>query len=141
MDSMNPRPIDLDDAGINASLEPRFSSILELHIARRGILRGAIGTAISSGLTGTVVASGGLKSALAGGVSTLTFGEVPHGPTKDMAVAPGYTAKVLIRWGDAVLPDAPQFDPLQQTAAAQARQFGYNNDYQAFMPLPRGSSS
>jgi secreted PhoX family phosphatase len=117
---MNSRPIDLDDAGINASLESRFSSILELHIARRGILRGAIGTAVSAGLIGTVVASGGLKSALAGGVSTLTFGEVQHGPTKDMAVAPGYTAKVLIRWGDPVLANAPPFDPLQQTAAGQA---------------------
>ena len=42
---------------------------------------------------------------------------------------------MLIRWGDPVLPGAPPFDPLKQTAAAQELQFGYNNDYLGFIPL------
>ena len=33
------------------------------------------------------------------------------------------------------------FDPMRQTAAAQKKQFGYNNDYMAFLPLPRGAAS
>ncbi|HAK62624.1 MAG TPA: hypothetical protein DCO82_05210, partial [Alphaproteobacteria bacterium] len=33
------------------------------------------------------------------------------------------------------------FDPLHQTAAAQERQFGYNNDFVAFLPLPPGSKN
>jgi secreted PhoX family phosphatase len=69
----------------------------------------------------------------------LTFREADRRITQRMAVAPGYSAKVLIAWGDPVLPDAPAFDPQQQSAAAQARQFGYNNDFIAFMPMPRGS--
>ena len=33
------------------------------------------------------------------------------------------------------LPTSPAFDPNAQTAAAQLKQFGYNNDYLAFFPL------
>nr|MCU0830976.1 PhoX family phosphatase [Rhizobiaceae bacterium] len=50
-------------------------------------------------------------------------------------VAPGYKADVLLRWGDKVFADAPEFDPMNQTPEAQARQFGYNNDYVGFIPL------
>ncbi|MGA8992584.1 MAG: PhoX family phosphatase, partial [Rhodoplanes sp.] len=48
----------------------------------------------------------------------------------------GYDADVLMRWGDPVLPGAPPFDPLRQTAAAQRLQFGYNNDYLGYIPMP-----
>ena len=56
-------------------------------------------------------------------------------------VAPGYNVSTLVRWGDPLHADAPEFNPRQQTADAQEKQFGANNDYIAFMPLPRGSNS
>jgi secreted PhoX family phosphatase len=68
-----------------------------------------------------------------------TFSGVSHGVDSTHHVAKGYRADVLIRWGDPVTNDAPDFDPENQTAFAQARQFGYNNDFVGFMPLPRGS--
>ena len=54
-------------------------------------------------------------------------------------VAEGYDVQMLIRWGDPVVAGAPAFDPANQTAAAQAKQFGYNNDYLGLHPLPPGS--
>ncbi|MEK7245160.1 MAG: alkaline phosphatase PhoX, partial [Pseudomonadota bacterium] len=75
------------------------------------------------------------------GVSTLTFRSPRHAIGEDHALAPGHAGQVLIRWGDPVLADAPAFDVTKQNAAAQARQFGYNNDFMAFMPLPRGSGA
>ena len=76
-----------------------------------------------------------------GGDSTLTFQEIAHGYDERAHVPPGYELQVLVRWGDPVLPDAPAFDVRNQTATAQERQFGYNNDFVAFMPLPRGSNN
>lgn len=58
--------------------------------------------------------------------SSLTFTELAHGRDETLHVAPGYTTQVLMRWGDKVSHDAPDFDPLAQTAEAQSKQFGYN---------------
>ncbi len=128
-------PTCLDEIGINASPEPRFQDVLHTRLARRSMLRGLLGA--------TALAGVGARPApaRADDGSTLTFKPIAHGPQPDMAVAEGYDAHVLIRWGDPILPGAPAFDPLNQTAAAQSRQFGYNADYQAFLPLPQGSAT
>jgi len=55
------------------------------------------------------------------------------------AVADGHEIQTVIRWGDPILADGPGFDAARVTAEAQARQFGYNNDYLDFFPLPAGS--
>lgn len=72
--------------------------------------------------------------------SNFDFKEVPHGSGVTHAVPEGYEAQTLIRWGDEVESGAPPFDPLRQTAEAQAKQWGYNNDFIAWMPLPARSS-
>ncbi|NUO45821.1 MAG: PhoX family protein [Streptomyces sp.] len=59
--------------------------------------------------------------------------------TADAVTVPdGYAQNVVIRWGEPILRGAPAFDPEKQTAAAQAGQFGYNNDFLALLPLGHG---
>ncbi len=69
------------------------------------------------------------------------FQEIAAGFDDKHHVAPGYAADVLIRWGDPVVPGAPPFDPQAQTPEGQSKQFGYNNDFIGFFPLPRGSAA
>jgi len=60
------------------------------------------------------------------------------GPHKDdfINVAEGYRVGLLIKWGDGLFSDSPAFQPETQSAATQARQFGYNNDWMGYFPLP-----
>jgi elongation factor G len=76
--------------------------------------------------------------ARAGG-APLAFEELRKGLEAHHHVAAGYRAVPLVRWGDPVVAGAPAFDPRSQSAAAQELQFGYNCDFTAFLPLPRGS--
>ncbi|HEV3495194.1 MAG TPA: PhoX family phosphatase [Actinomycetes bacterium] len=59
----------------------------------------------------------------------------------DVVLAEGYSDRVMIAWGDPIRPGAPEFDFDAQTPERQARQFGYNNDYLAFFPLPWWSAN
>ena len=63
-----------------------------------------------------------LKSAQAAPASRFRFEEVEAGSDIHHHVAAGHDADILIRWGDAVVPGAPAFDPRAQTADAQRRQ-------------------
>ncbi|MEU7478539.1 PhoX family phosphatase [Lentzea sp. NPDC042327] len=56
--------------------------------------------------------------------------------TKDEVVVPeGYEQAVVIRWGDPLFPGVPDFDFDDQTAAKQEKQFGFNCDFAAILPL------
>jgi len=119
---------DFEDEGSNPSREP---SIGEL-ISRRTLLGGALAAATLPAFASAAYANGN-------GPSSFTFKEVPHVLDETHHVAEGYDVQVLIRWGDPVLPGAPSYDPLKQSAATQALQFGYNNDFLGLHPLPAGS--
>jgi uncharacterized protein len=47
----------------------------------------------------------------------------------DMTVPAGYDWKAIIRWGDPLFDDSPEFDLEHQTGESQSQQFGYNSDY------------
>jgi secreted PhoX family phosphatase len=125
---------DSDDTVSNESAEPTIAQLMDARMTRRTALQGMAAAGVYGlfGCATSVPDSGGLS---------LTFTEIGRFLDETHHVAPGYVTQVLIRWGDPIHADAPTFNPREQTAAAQERQFGANNDYIAFMPLPRGSSS
>lgn len=126
--------IDPEDIGVNPSSEPSFSAIVDTALSRRAVLGGLAAAALVREVSLPAQARpAGMRG------DALTFAEAPHSIAENHQVAAGYDAQVLIRWGDKVLADAPAFDPLAQSAAAQARQFGYNNDHIGYCPLPAGS--
>lgn len=108
-------------------------SLIAQYLSRRTFL-GGLG--VSSALAGSMGLSMRRAWAQQMPASSLAFDELAHGLDETFHVAPAHTSQVLIRWGDPVYADAPAFDPANQSAAAQERQFGYNNDFVAFMPLP-----
>ncbi len=136
---------EVEEIGSNPAPHDPIGAIVERRLTRRAALRGLGGTAAAATLADQLVV--GAQQALAqaapeaGGPSSLTFPELRHQLAQRDAVAEGYEIQVLLRWGDAVLPGAPAFDPAAQSSAAQATQFGYNNDFIDFRPLPQGSRS
>jgi uncharacterized protein len=129
---------DEDDLGRNESDNRPLLELAHARLSRRGVLRGFITTAAISVAGGTATSRLALATT---NPSTLGFTSLPQTITETHSVAEGYSADLLIRWGDKVLPGAPEFDPQNQTGEAQARQFGYNCDYLAYFPLPRGSDN
>ena len=101
--------------------------------SRREVLRGTLGVAAAAALFGpTLLAE---RPAAEEAPDRFAFEEIDAGVDETHHVAQGYQAEILLRWGDPLFPDSPPFDPLQQSAAAQLRQFGYNNDYIAFITI------
>ena len=131
-----------DDIGSNPDPERSIGDVIAARLSRRGLMQGLLSTvalaAGSSAIGCTPLVSNAESRTQE---STLTFKELQRGAAPDHAVADGYEARVLIRWGDPVVPGAPPFDPSRLTAKAQDQQFGYNCDYVAFMPLPIGSNN
>jgi len=126
----------------NPSTAPRMAALIEQRLSRRGALFGAL----AAGLVAPFGAEAQTRAHSTGntpgaGPSTLSFPELRHQMAAGDAVAEGHRIQTVIRWGDPILAEAPEFDPLKQTAEAQARQFGANNDFLDFRPLPRGSNS
>jgi secreted PhoX family phosphatase len=136
-----------EDAQIDASEDlgssnpnPRnpIGDVIEARYGRRALLGAGVAAAAIAALPEAAQAQGAPRT---GGPSTLGFQEQRHGLAQTDQVAEGYEIQTLIRWGDPILADGPDFAPGRTTPDSQARQFGYNNDYLDFMPLPQGGNA
>jgi secreted PhoX family phosphatase len=123
----------------NTSANEYFGDVLARAVSRRGVLRaGAVLTLAAGAATATgacSTAAGGEAGGGPGLPQGLAYEPVPPNTTDAVTLPPGYESNVVIRWGDPVVPGAPEFDFENQTAEAQAAQFGYNNDFCGLLPL------
>ncbi|GAA3674267.1 PhoX family phosphatase [Arthrobacter ginkgonis] len=118
----------------NTSTNNYFRDIADAALSRRALL-GLGGVAAAAVAIGVDVAQAPEASADFGGFGQgggkLRFTAIePVARTVDEVTVPaGYDWEPIIRWGDPLFRKTPDFDIDNQTAKAQAGQFGYNNDY------------
>jgi uncharacterized protein len=110
-----------------------MQDLIAARLGRRSFLGGF--AAASLGGCASLQGVAGAKSGAS--KSSFTFPEITRGLDQTHHVPDSYRADILIRWGDPLFADSPKFDPARQTAAAQERQFGYNNDFIGIVPLPK----
>ncbi|WP_194744428.1 PhoX family protein [Thermaurantiacus tibetensis] len=103
-----------------------LAEIVEARLSRRGFLGGAAAAGFLATAPGVAAGSA---------VPPFRFDEIAHGVDATHHVAPGHVARVLLRWGDPILPGAPAFAPGAQTPEAQMGQFGMNCDFIGVLPL------
>jgi secreted PhoX family phosphatase len=131
---------EIEDIGSNPAPREPIGELVARRLSRRAALLGLPAAALADGLlAGAEPAMAQAAVPMEGGPSSFTFQDVSHRMSQRDAVAAGYEIQTVIRWGDPVLPEAPAWNPAAQTPEAQAGQFGYNNDFLDFRPLPPGS--
>lgn len=130
------------DASENITSNPRIAEgavtmneIVEARLSRRAMVGGLGAMAVAGCATG---GTSNVALSAPAAPPPFNFPEIARGMDESHHVAAGHRADVLIRWGDPLFADSPAFDPLNQSAAAQRRQFGYNNDFIGYTPLGKG---
>ncbi|MBK7721518.1 MAG: PhoX family phosphatase [Austwickia sp.] len=133
----------------NTSANEYLADIIESAASRRSVLKaGGLGVALMGMTAGAQAAaaqgaiapaaSSAAGLAATSGSKTAPFGFTPIGfvpaATDKVVVPKGFDWRTIIAWGDPLFHGTPRFDVHRQSAAAQKRQFGYNNDYVALLP-------
>ena len=127
---------DMEDEGIsNPSGNETFEQIIANRISRRSFLSGSLAAAAVASLGGI----GALMKAVPAHAQTnaglLGFAGIPVSSLDTVVVPSGYTAQVLVAWGDPVS-DGPSFNQdASNSAADQAQQWGMHNDGVVYFPI------
>jgi len=125
-----------DDRISNQSGNEPMREVIAARLSRRNFLRGGLAAA-GAGMLGVdaLLAALPASARVQRPGTLLGFESVPASTADTLVVPPGYTAKVLIAWGDPVS-DGPAFAPdASNTAAEQAEQWGMHNDGMVFFPM------
>jgi secreted PhoX family phosphatase len=127
-----------DDKGSNNSNNKTFQEVVDARISRRGFLGSGLATAAILSLGGV---SALLKSVPASAQNSgslgplLGFKPIAISSADTVVVPEGYTAEVLIAWGDPVS-KGPEFKhDASNSAADQALQWGAHNDGLVYFPI------
>jgi secreted PhoX family phosphatase len=132
---------------INASTEPTLAEIASRQLSRRSLLAATGSIAAAAALPAFVTActpgepkdSAGRRESSAAPPAGLEFDPIAPVPEKidALTVPNGYRWTPILRWGDPLFADSPDFNPEAPDAHAQELQFGYNTDFLAIMDIDR----
>jgi len=126
-----------EDIPSNPTANTTIGDVIAARLGRRDLMGGLLATTAIAAYAGSIDSAAAQTAAK----PTFSFTEIEHGVDEKHHVAPGYTADILIRWGDPLFTIAADFDPANQTGAKQLTQFGYNCDYVGLAPLPMGGKT
>jgi uncharacterized protein len=115
------------------STAPSFEEVVRERINRRGALKAML--VLGGGAAGVALMAD-QASAAPFVPGELTYDAIALNTTDAITTPANFKHDVLISWGDPVVPGTPGFDIDAQTPAKQAGQFGFNNDYTDYRPLP-----
>ena len=115
------------------STSPTLAEMVDRRLARRSVLAGAAAS-VPVMVFGAALAQAPSAAGYIG--ESIGFTPIALSDEDTVLVPPGYSWKTLIRWGDPIFPEAPALDLDEQTKERQEQQFGYNNDFVGFFPLP-----
>ena len=132
-----------DDMVSNVSGNETIHDVVATRLSRRGLIAGGVaGAAALSGvgaLVDAVPVQAGRTVGSAARSTALGFTAIPVSSADAVVVPAGYTARVLIAWGDPVS-DGPAFAPDASNGAAdQAQQWGMHNDGVVYFPIRNSS--
>ncbi len=116
-----------------------YGSVLAEGVSRRTVLKGFFASTALAATGGSVPLMAAQTAAI--GASSLTFSELKRVRDDKDHWPEGYDRQILLRWGDALFEDSAAYDLATLDGPAAERQFGFNCDFTAFIPLPHGSLS
>jgi secreted PhoX family phosphatase len=139
-----------NDETINLSGNPSIRDVIDTFTGRRTFLKGTLAAGVLTGLGGFSREALAYTPSPSPGGGGITFtGVAPNlnaTYTDQITVPVGYTAKVLIGWGDAIgRPGAlanTHWNPADpMTEAVQLTTFGQHNDGMHFFPFPAAGAA
>ena len=140
----------IDDEGVsNQSSNEHFQDVLDARMSRRGFLTGGLATAAAVSLGGVEALLKAVPASAAEGAEeagqadenggrrrpVLEFESVPVSSADTVVVPKGYSAEVLIAWGDPVSQGPAFKQDGSNSADEQARQWGMHNDGMVYFPI------
>ncbi len=143
-----------NDVSLNASGNPSILDVIDrVDVSRRNFVRGGV-SASALAAAGGLSLGGLVQTVQATPASTLTqsigfanvpantralnvsMGGVANAVIDKITVPAGYTAKLLVAWGDPIMPGGTAFvGDASESSAQQAKQFGMHTDGMHIFPM------